>query len=119
MGQNSERITHDLAKKNNIFRDVRLEQIVNDINEKLTSAGYVEVQRNGVFPEVVTLWDSPSKNKKRFEFTYTRTGPFITQVVEEMFDETTGMNVVATTTSSVVRDGNNRITDVTTGTVRA
>ena len=118
MGTDSNRTSHNLDVKNNTFRDVRLDSILNDIDERFTGLGFLEVTRTGVFVTKLTVWDAPAKNKKRAECVFTKSGPFITQIVEEIFDETTGTIVKATATTTITRNGNNQITDVTTATAR-
>ena len=118
MGQDSNRISHPIGDRPNVFRDVRLEQILDDINEEITGAGFCEVTRTGVFIDKVTLWDAPAKNKKRSESVFTRSGPFITQVVRDIFNDIDGTVGVARTTTTVSRDGSNRITDVESVDVR-
>ena len=113
MGQtNSKRISHVLTTSPNLFRDDQLEQILNDLGEEDSGAGFSEILKTGVFTDKIIVWDSPSKNKKRTETTFNRSGIFITSIVKEVFDED-GAIKVSTSSASFTRDVQNFVIDAT------
>lgn len=115
MGQlNTERISHTLEDGPNVFRDDQLQQIINDLGEEDTGAGYSEVSylSGQPFVDRIDIYDSPSKTKKRSEILLSYTGAFVTGIVKNFYDEETGTSIVARTTVTVVLNANKTINTV-------
>lgn len=122
MGQNdTDRISHDVVEQPNVFRDRRLNQIINDLSEEDTGKGFSQVLYVGSTPFVdkIVTWDSPSLTKKRNEvqFTYSPS-PFISQIVKTIFDEETGSIVKATITATLTLNPNKTVASVDVVTAR-
>lgn len=115
MGQrNSNRVSHEIESLPNSFRGDRLKQILDDLNEEDTGAGFSEVIRTGAFVTKITVWDRPNNNPtndpaaiKRTEATFTRVGAFVSQIVKNTYSQD-GLTVIATTTADVTRSGSNQ-----------
>lgn len=115
--QDSDRVQHDVGIQPNPYRNTDLEQILNDLGEEDTGKGFSEVTRSGGVITQITVWDSPSKNKKRSETTINRTGAFVSSLTRVVFNED-GTSTVATITGSVARTGQNLVQDVDVGVSR-
>lgn len=115
MGQvNTARISHEIEVNPNVFRDDQLQQIINDLGEEDTGAGYSEVAylTGTPFVDKITLWESDSKTKKRSEIQLSYTGAFVTGIVKTFYDEDTGTSPVAYTTVTVTLNANKTIASV-------
>lgn len=115
MGQtNTERISHTLEDGPNVFRDDQLNQIINDLAEEDTGAGYSEVAYlpGQPFVDKIDVWDSPLKTKQRSEIQLSYTGAFVTGIVKTFYDEDTGTTPVAYTTVTVALNANKTIASV-------
>ncbi len=118
MGQtNSKRVSHKVNTAPNLFRDDHLKQILNDLGEEDSGAGFSEILKTGVFTDKIIVWTNSGKTQKRTETTFTRTGVFMTTIVKEVYDED-GQNIVATSTATFGRDGQNFVIDATVGNTR-
>lgn len=124
MGQtNTERVSHDVDKSPNTFRDDQMNQIIDDIGEELTGKGFIEAiyldPPDQNFIDQIIVWDAPAKNKKRSETTFSRSGPvaFITSIVTDTFNED-GTAVIATTTTTITLSGSKQFLSSNTVTVR-
>lgn len=109
--QNTDAIQHLVDEFINTFRNQELAVIINDIDEEASGKGYSEILRTGPFTDSIIVWDSPSKNFKRTETVFNRTGVFITSVVRSFYSED-GSSVVATVTATITRTGNNFVNTV-------
>lgn len=122
MGQtNTGRISHKLETRPNVFRDDQLQQIIDDLGEEDTGAGFSEVAYVGATPFVdkITTWDSPAKLKKRAEIQFTYSpSPFLNTIVKTVFDESAGLAAVATITATIVYNVNKTIKEVNVVTAR-
>jgi hypothetical protein len=90
-----------------------MKQIVNDLGEEDTGAGFSEIFKTGVFTTKIILWEDATKTKKRTETTFNRVGAFMSTIVKEVFDEEEGLIKVATSSASFTRDGQNLVLDAT------
>ena len=99
-------------RKDNVF------QIINDMAEEISATGFTEIIKSGVFVDKITNWKTSSKLIKRAEIVVNRSGPFVTSVVREIFDEELGTIKKATTTLTLTRDSNNLVIDSTSVTTR-
>lgn len=117
--QNTDAIQHLVSESPNWFRDEELFQIVNDLSEEMTGKGFTQIIRPippGLpFVTDIIVWnenpDSPPANpnaKKRIESIFSRSGPFITSIVTNVYSED-GLSVKAIITSTVTRTGENVI----------
>ena len=114
MGQtNSKRVSHTVTDSPNTFRDDHLKQILNDLGEEDTGAGFSEILKTGVFTDKIIVWTDSGKTKKRSETTFTRAGPFLSTIVKEIFDEADGLIKKSTSTGTFTRDGQNLVLDAT------
>ena len=119
MGQtNSKRVSHKVSTAPNLFRDDHLKQILNDLGEEDSGAGFSEILKTGVFTNKIIVWTDSGKTQKRTETTFTRTGVFMTTIVKEVFDEVDGTIVMATSTATFGRDGQNFVISATVGNTR-
>lgn len=106
MSKNSERIYHDVDKKNNTYRNGNVEQILNDINEDLETLGFIEPTYKDspqqVFLDKITAWDDGLKSYKRAEIliNYGTSFPFIQSITKNLYNED-GTAIVATSTFTV------------------
>jgi len=110
---NSKRVSHKLTDAPNLFRDDQVNQILNDLGEEDSGAGFSEILKTGVFTDQIIVWTDSGKTQKRTETTFNRTGPFITSIVKEVFDHEEGLIKVATSTATFTRDGQNLVLDAT------
>lgn len=122
MGQgNSDRVSHDVDTKANIFRDDQLRQILDDLGEEDTGKGFSTVAYLGATPfvDLITTWNSPAMTKKRSEvqFTYSPL-PFVTTIVKTIFNEHDGTTAVATITATITYNANKTTNTVDVVTVR-
>lgn len=116
MGQsNSNRVSHNLESLPNTFRDDQLHQILNDIDEELTGMGFSELVYSGVFISGINVYTDATKVKKRTDvvFTYEGVTPFLQVVTRRVYDEDTGLTVVATSTATITYNPNRTVKDVT------
>ena len=119
MGQtNTERVTHDLTKLPSHLRSFHVSQILDDLAEEDSGAGYSEVLRTGIFVTQIIVWDSSSKIKKRSETVFNRTGVFVDDIVKTIYSED-GASTVSTVTATFSRNANKTVNYVEVVTVRS
>lgn len=81
MGQNnSRRISHDLDRNPNTFRDSDLRQIIDDIDEEISGKGYSEVLRKGVFVSEIEIGNEPINNLLPNPNAKLRKGVFVSEI---------------------------------------
>lgn len=109
MGQkNTRRTSHTLEDLPNSFRDDQLRQIIDDLDEENSGLGYSEIIKTGAFVSKITVWNAPSKDFKRTEALFTRTGPFVNSITKNIYEED-GSGIIAVTTATITRNGNNTV----------
>ena len=121
MGQNnSRRVSHDIDDSPNTFRDDQLRQILDDIDEELTGKGYTEILRSGVFVDEMKIWDEPTNNPTpnpdailRKHIFFTRAGSFISSILTNYYT-TDGLEIIAASTETYVRDVGKRVLSINT-----
>ena len=121
MGQNnSRRVSHDIDRSPNIFRDDQLRRIIDDINEEMTGKGYTELFYTGGFVSEVKVWSEPTNNPSpnpnallRKHEVYTRTNNFVSSISTDYYGED-GVTIVANVLESFVRAANKQVLSIDT-----
>jgi len=109
---NSTRVSHDIGSEPNLFRGDRLKQIIDDLGEEDSGSGFSELIKTGVFTNTIIVWTDSGKTQKRTETTFTRIGVFMSSIVKQIYD-VDGVSVIATSTATFTRDGQNFVVDAT------
>lgn len=119
MTTNSSRISHKLEGLPSSFRDDKLEQILNDIDELMNDKGYIELSRSGVFVSGAIIWNAPAKDFKRYEIVVNRTvsPPFVDSVTFKVYNQE-GTAVKAEVTTSVTRNSSKQVVTALSSIVR-
>lgn len=117
---NSKRVSQDLERENNTFRQDDLQTILTDIDQDINNLGYEEVTRDvNNFVTNIVIWTDNGKTKKLLEFDYVRdTFPFISSIVKKIYLED-GVTVASTVTYTATRNANKTINHVNAINVRS
>jgi len=116
MGQtNTRRVSHNIIQNLNTYRDVDLNQILNDIDEEESGRGYSEVEYvlGKPFVSTITTYVDQTKQQKRsvIDFTYSPI-PFVSQIVKQWYDEDDDSIVVSSMTATVSYNANKSVQSV-------
>jgi hypothetical protein len=117
MQGDSVRLSHELSLLPVWGRSEKIAQLLDDLFEEDAGKGFSEVTRSGPFVTVITVWNANTQDFKRTETTISRTGPFVSSLVKEIFDQE-GVSVLATITATVTRAVDNSIESVNVNVTR-
>ncbi len=114
--KDTRRLDHSNIAKS-MFRDVNMEQIINDMIEEDTGAGFSEIIKSGVFTTDLITWTDSNKTLKRAHVIFNRTGPFVTSITKNIYDDD-GITILASNTFNIARAGDNTVANLTSGVTR-
>lgn len=82
-------------------------------DEFLTSSDehYTELTYSGILVTKEEIWEDDSKTKKIRESNISRTGFFVTQIVEDFYEDN-GVDILYTITTTYTRDGSNKVIEI-------